>query len=209
MARKSDGNPFDKARENLNTMRGRIEEILHRLGQLAEGKDWAEEGQIGQDDETGEAGGKGLRGVYGFSVRVGATQGGGRPDIRVEPFGTVPRGERKGTARASSPAPGRSPGQAGPPEREQRVPVREVREPLVDVIAEDDGILIVAELPGIATDQLTWTVSDDVLTLSAEASGGARAYQKEVLLPAACTAEGARLSGTNGVIELRLRRAAG
>lgn len=202
MARKSDGNPFDKARENLNTMRGRIEEILHRLGQLAEGKDWSEEAELGDAD------GKGVRGVYGFSVRVGAAPGGGRPDVRVEPFGTVPRREQ--APRPSGRAPGSASSPAAEPRggREQRVPVREVREPLVDVIEEDDGILVVAELPGIATEQLTWTVSGDVLSLAAEAPGGARAYQKEILLPVTCTAEGARLGGTNGVIELRLRRAA-
>ncbi|MFO0579373.1 MAG: hypothetical protein U1A78_35680 [Polyangia bacterium] len=197
MARKSDGNPFDKARDNLNTMRGRIEEILHRLGQLAEGKDWAEEAELGDAD------GKGLRGVYGFSVRVGAAPGGGRPDVRVEPFGTVPQKDR-----AQRPAGRTAAGPTSRAEREQRVPVREVREPLVDVIEEDDGILVVAELPGIAIEQLVWTLSGDVLELSAEAPGSTRAYQKEVLLPAACTPEGARLGGTNGVIELRLRRAA-
>lgn len=184
MADKNDRSPFDKARENLNAMRGRIEEILGRLGQLAEGKDWSEEAEFGDE------GGKGVRGVYGFSVRVGGGAG-RRPDVRVEPFGTV-----------------RSPGAAGRGERSDReaqVPVREIREPLVDVIEEDGGTLaIVAELPGVATEQLVWELSGDVLTLHAES--GDRAYHKEVLLPAACVREGARLSGTNGVMELRLRR---
>lgn len=193
MADKTDRSPFDKARENLNAMRGRIEEILGRLGQLAEGKDWSHEAELGDED------GKGVRGVYGFSVRVGGGAG-RRPSVRVEPFGTVRdqraggRGAARDTSRAQS-------------EREAQVPVREIREPLVDVIEEDgDTLAIIAELPGVATEQLVWELSGDVLTLHAES--GDRAYHKEVLLPAACVREGARLSGTNGIMELRLRRSA-
>lgn len=197
MADKNDRSPFDKARENLNAMRGRIEEILGRLGQLAEGKDWSSEVELGDE------GGKGVRGVYGFSVRVGGGAG-RRPDVRVEPFGTVrnPGASARGAARDTT---------RGPNEREAVVPVREIREPLVDVIEEDgpegkDGgtIAIIAELPGVATEQLVWELSGDVLTLHAESKD--RAYHKEVLLPAVCVREGARLSGTNGVMELRLRR---
>lgn len=206
MTRKSDGNPFDAARENLNTMRGRIEEILRRLGQLAEGKDWAQEGELGSPE--GDPEDNGVRGVYGFSVRIGTGGAGRRPDIRVEPFGTVRPSPGGREAAASK---GSATGKTSPTDKgsaEKRVPVREVREPLVDVIDEEAaGIVVIAELPGVAIEQLEWELGGDVLTLHAEAAG--RTYHKEVLLPAACTREGARLGGTNGVIELRLRRAAG
>lgn len=190
MADKTDRSAFDKARENLNAMRGRIEEILGRLGQLAEGKDWSKEVELGDED------GKGVRGVYGFSVRVGGGAGRG-PSVRVEPFGTVRRPGAGGRGEAPETNRGRS-------EREAQVPVREIREPLVDVIEEDGTIAIVAELPGVATEQLVWELGGDVLTLHAES--GDRAYHKEILLPAACIRDGAHLSGTNGVMELRLRR---
>ncbi len=80
----------------------------------------------------------GVRGVYGFSVKMGL---GGKPV--VESFGNVHSTER------------------GPE-------VAEVREPLVDVFDEGDHVLVVAELPGVAEGGIRVEVKDDILALSAE-----------------------------------------
>ena len=91
---------------------------------------------------TGELRGKGrlkdLKGVYGFSVKVGL---GGEPT--VETFGNI----KKGDAGAV---------------------VEEMREPLVDVFDEKGTIRIIAELPGVEADGIKVELVGDILTIAAE-----------------------------------------
>ncbi len=127
---------------------------------------------------TGEFRLKGLgdraRGVYGFTVRTG--------------LGGVPTVERFGNIRST---------EAGPV-------VDEVREPMVDVFDEGESILVVAELPGVAEEDIAVEVRDDVLSLEAK---GDRKYAKEVLLPCRVDAETMKKAHKNGVLELRLSKA--
>mgnify|MGYP001619983558 FL=1 len=129
---------------------------------------------------TGEIKFKGsdkLRGVYGFTVRTGL---GGTP--RVEHFGNIRQTE------------------AGPV-------VVETREPLVDVVDEEDQILVVVELPGVAEDEIqVEIVGDDVLSLS---TTGERKYAKEVLLPVPVETASLKRAYKNGVLEVRLSRVTG
>jgi HSP20 family protein len=129
---------------------------------------------------TGEFKVKGLgdrgRGVYGFTVRTGI---GGTP--RVERFGNI-RSTEEGPV------------------------VDEVREPLVDVFDEGETVLVVAELPGVAEEEITVEVKDDVLTLE---TAGERKYAREVLLPCSVDAATMKKAHKNGVLELRLNKAKG
>ena len=94
----------------------------------------------GEIKRTGELGGdgKGVRAVYGFSVRLG---GAGTPV--VEEFGNVHRGEK------------------GPV-------VEEVREPIVDVFDEGERLSLVAELPGVNAGDVKYEIHGDVVSLSAK-----------------------------------------
>jgi HSP20 family protein len=83
---------------------------------------------------------EGMRGVYGFNVRMGL---GGEP--QVQQFGNV---------RATN---------AGPV-------VDEVREPMVDVFDEGDAILVVAEMPGVSIKDVVIDVKGDVLSISTAAT---------------------------------------
>jgi len=136
-----------------------------------------EEGKA-EVSRTGEFRVKGMgekaRGVYGFTVRTGL---GGIP--RVERFGNIRSTER------------------GPV-------VAEVREPLVDVFDEGDNVLVVIELPGVAEEEVSVEVKDDVLSLEAK---GERRYAKEVLLPYRVDAATMRKGCKNGVLEVRLSKA--
>jgi len=107
--------------------------FLELLSDLAEkgGGEFTRNGELGEDK-------KGVKAVYGFSVRVGAA---GKPQI--ENFGNV-RSDRDG-----SPV------------------VEEAREPMVDVFDESDHLLVVAELPGVAEKEVHFEVKGDVLHLSA------------------------------------------
>jgi len=80
---------------------------------------------------------KGVRGVYGFTVRTGLGQ-----KTRVEPFGNIKKTK------------------TGPKVVEQR-------EPIVDVFDEKDHILIIAELPGVDEKSIKLDFKKDMLLLEA------------------------------------------
>lgn len=102
--------------------------------------DLAEKGETLR--QTHEASGSGalkdLKGVYGFSVKVGL---GGEPT--VQSFGNIKETDR------------------GPV-------VEEVREPLVDVFDEPGVVQVVAEMPGVDEKDIVIDIKDDILTIAAE-----------------------------------------
>lgn len=117
---------------------------------------------------------KDLKGIYGFSVKVGL---GGKPT--VEPFGNI-----KTTPK-------------GPV-------VEETREPIVDILEEEDEIQILAEMPGIEEQDVTLEINGDILILSAV--GSDRKYHKELLLPAQVEPEVISRSHKNGIFEARFSK---
>jgi HSP20 family protein len=118
---------------------------------------------------------KELKGVYGFNVSVGM----GGEEARVEPFGNIK------VDRSTKPG----------------VVVQEVREPAVDLLEEGDHVLIVAEMPGVGSDEVKLEVHDDVLIIAAAA--GDKKYRKEILLPRSCPRERMTLSCNNGIVKIR------
>jgi len=147
---------------------GGFMDLLSNLSDLAQegGGVISRSGEIKDD--------KGVKAVYGFSVKMGL---GGKPV--VEQFGNV-KDDGHGAV------------------------VEETREPLVDVFDEGDHLLVLAELPGVDADDITYEVEGDVLSLSA--GRGERKYQKEVVLPVPVLAKGATSSHRNGVFELTLQK---
>ena len=113
------------------------------------------------------------RAVYGFSIRSG--------------LGGIPKVERFGNVRATAEGP----------------VVAEVREPLVDLFDEQAEIVVVAELPGVAEEEIHINIQDDILSLE---TTGERKYAKEILLPCAVNADTLQKSYRNGILELHLRK---
>jgi HSP20 family protein len=132
-----------------------------------------------QLSRTGELHGanKELKGIYGVTVKVGL--GNDRPV--VEPFGNIRQDKESGHA-----------------------VVQEVREPVVDVFEEETHVLVVAEMPGIAKEDVHIAVEDDLLTFTAER--GDKKYRKEVLLPASCAKEKIEVVCNNGVVEIKCQK---
>lgn len=148
-------------------------DLLSNLSNLAE------QGEGGELKRSGKLGDekKGVKAVYGFSVRVG---GGGKP--LIEKFGNV-----KDKDDGQGPV------------------VEEAREPMVDLFDEGDHLLVVAELPGVDANDIRFEVKEDVLNLSA--TRGDRKYRKEVLLTSEVRAQAATSSYRNGVFEIKLPKA--
>ncbi|MBM4042618.1 MAG: Hsp20/alpha crystallin family protein [Planctomycetes bacterium] len=154
--------------------------LLGGLGTMLEKLgELAEKGKdLRESGEITSADGK-VRGVYGFNIRMGL--GDEKDAVSVEPFGNVRKDERTGKA-----------------------VVQEVREPLVDTFEEEGHVLVVAEMPGIAEEDVRVELRDDILTITAEK--GDKKYRKEVLLPAAFGPDKMSHSCRNGVLEVKFQR---
>ena len=146
-------------------------DLVEKLGELAKaGEELSQTGEIHGPDKQ-------VKGIYGFTVKVGL----GDDGPRVEPFGNIRKDRQSG-----------------------RTVVQEVREPVVDVFEEDDHVLVVAEMPGVGKEDVHITVEDDLLTFSAER--GDKKYRKEVLLPASCAKEKIEVACNNGVVEIKCKK---
>ncbi|RJR36942.1 MAG: response regulator [Deltaproteobacteria bacterium] len=115
-----------------------------------------------------------VKGVYGFSVKVGL----GDKEVKVEPFGNIRRQEETG-----------------------ETVVQEIREPVVDVFEEKDHTLVVAEMPGISVKDVRLEVKDDLLTIHAEK--GDKKYRKEILLLRSYPRNKMKMACNNGILEIK------
>lgn len=112
--------------------------------------------------------------VYGFSITIGPD---GKPIVRE--FGNVRRIQGKPR-------------------------ISEEREPLVDVIEDEDQVTVVAELPGVDKNDIKVRATEETLIISAK--GLDKKYYKEIPLPAKVRPETAKASYKNGVLEVKLEK---
>jgi HSP20 family protein len=169
-----------KSHDDHNGKGGGLDGLLGGLSQLMESlSDLAKTGQdLRESSKTWEVSGgtpgREFKGVYGFNVRMGL----GDKQPKVEPFGNIRPDKKTG-----------------------RPVVQEVSEPVVDLFEETDHTLIVAEMPGIAVENVKLEFKEDVLTLSAER--GQKKYLKEITLPKTYTREQAQVTCNNGIVEIK------
>jgi HSP20 family protein len=164
----------EKKESNLGGIFGGLGDLIEKLTELAEkGEDLKKMQEFSTDFN-----GKEMKGVYGFNVKFGIGND-KKSGIKVEPFGNMKADKKKG------------------------VSVEEIREPMVDVIEEDDHFLILAEMPGVSAKEVRVEINDDILELSAES--GERKFRKEILLSANCESK-AKVKCNNGVVEIRCRK---
>ena len=79
-----------------------------------------------------------------------------------------------------------------------------MREPLVDVHEEDDHVLVLIELPGVAKENVDLKVADGRFDLSAHR--GKTTYRKEFDLPENCSAERMSWECNNGILKVKFER---
>lgn len=152
-------------------------DLIEAASKLAEkGEGLSKSGEIDFSGLNKIKGLQDLKGVYG--VRVG-TMADGRPS--VQPFGNIKKASKKTPK--------------GPV-------VEEVREPIIDIFDEPEGINVVAEMPGIDEKDVQIEIKGDILNITAE--GKTRKYQKEVLLSREATAENMTWSYKNGILEIKI-----
>jgi HSP20 family protein len=112
--------------------------------------------------------------VYGYSVTIGPD---GKPVVRE--FGNV----RKGP---------------GTPWKE----IQDKREPLVDVVSSDKEVRVIAEVPGVAKEDIKVTATEKSLVISVDTED--HRYYKELDLPGQVDPKGAKSNYNNGILEVTL-----
>jgi HSP20 family protein len=114
--------------------------------------------------------------VYGYSVTVGPD---GKPKVRE--FGNVKPETRQGRP---------------------YIDVKEKREPLADVMTEDDEIRVIVELPGVEKNDIKLSGTETMLTISVDTAE--RKYFKEVELPTKVEIKKATSKYKNGVLDITI-----
>lgn len=165
----------------LGGLLGNLGELIEAAAKLAEQAEAAgeDDGEGRTVERTGEFRLKGLGDKAQGVYGFSIRTGPGGTPARVQPFGNIRKTEE------------------GPV-------VADVREPLVDVFDEGEEFLVVAELPGVNDAQIAVSIEGDILTVE---TTGERRYAKELLLAAPVEAGSLRRSYTNGILELRLKKA--
>jgi HSP20 family protein len=117
--------------------------------------------------------------VYGYSVKIGPD---GKPIVRE--FGNI------------------KPGKGG--EGQPSLDLQDMREPLIDVIEEENAVKVVAELPGVDKKDISLFLSDNVLTINVDTPE--RKYHKKLSLPTEVDESSTRSTYTNGILETVLTK---
>lgn len=117
--------------------------------------------------------------VYGYSVKIGSD---GKPIVRE--FGNL------------------KPGKGG--EGQPSLNLQDMREPLVDIIEEENAVKVLAELPGVNKEDISLFLSDNVLTINVDTPE--RRYHKELSLPGEVDESSVRSTYTNGILETVLTK---
>lgn len=153
--------------------------LLKGFGRLVDLADKLEAAgsEIKKEGEFRVKGAKDLKGVFGFSVRTGIGKDGRERPI-VQPFGNIKK-TPKGAV------------------------VEDAREPLIDLFGETDFIQVIAEMPGVAEEEIQYELKGDVLILR---TLGDKKYSKEILLPTPVDSTNVEKSYRNGILELRLKK---
>jgi HSP20 family protein len=115
--------------------------------------------------------------VYGYSVKIGPD---GKPQVRK--FGNI---------------------DAFPNILGGGMAVKGEREPLVDVIKGEGEIRVVAEVPGVAKEDLKVTADENTVTI--ESVTGEQRYHKRIDLPEIVDPKTAKSSYKNGIIEVSFK----
>ncbi|TFG18719.1 MAG: Hsp20 family protein [Promethearchaeota archaeon] len=85
----------------------------------------------------------------------------------------------------------------------------EGREPLVDIMEEEEEIIVVAEIPGCAKENIELDTTDMSLTITACDEDNERKYKTTVDLPSKINPDHARARYRNGILEVKLEKVKG
>jgi len=155
-------------------MGGLFDGVTNLLGKF---EALAEKAEAFRNSQEESPSGKKIAGSYGFSVKFGT---GADSDLDVKPV-------RKHTVTPS----------AKPPVTESRV-----REPHIEMFDEGDHLLIVAEMPGVSSEDVSLTFVEKTLHIKGASKFGQ--FSTAIDLPREVGPDQVAISANNGVVELRI-----
>jgi HSP20 family molecular chaperone IbpA len=159
----------------------RLRAVFDQLGAAVGALAAQDDGAVSQQGEIPvQLGGKAGRMVFGYTVRMGLD------GLRAEPFGDTPAPPPRDTASARTPA-------APAP-----------RAPITDLFEEPDGLRVVVELPGVASEDIDCALRGQTLEI---VTRGPHRYAKSIALPAPADAASLTHACRNGILEVRLHLA--
>ncbi len=92
------------------------------------------------------------------------------------------------------------------PKKQVETVIKEEREPLVDIMEEEDEIIVVVEIPGCAKENIELKATESSLTIIACDDEGVRKYNTTVDLPSKINHDHARARYRNGILEVKLEK---
>jgi len=110
-----------------------IENLVNLVNEMNE----AGKTEISRTGEITGTDNKGIRAVYGFTVKMGH-----KGNHQVQPFGNIKK-------------------------KENRIVVQEVREPMADLFDEGDNLRLIIELPGVRQEDVNLDIKNDIVVISA------------------------------------------
>ena len=92
------------------------------------------------------------------------------------------------------------------PQRKGETVIKEEREPLVDIMEEEEEVIVVAEIPGCVKENIELETTNDSLTIIACDEDKVRKYNTTVDLPSKINTDHAKASYRNGILEVKLEK---
>jgi HSP20 family protein len=114
--------------------------------------------------------------VHGYKINIGPD---GKP--RIEDFGNKPKQSPTGKAVIS-----------------------EEREPLTDIIEEDENIAITVEIPGVEKEDINLDITRDTLEIKVDTPN--RKYHKNLILPCDVIPKTTKATYKNGILDIVMKR---
>ncbi|MHA1339972.1 MAG: Hsp20/alpha crystallin family protein [Promethearchaeota archaeon] len=119
--------------------------------------------------------------VFGMNVKIGPD---GIP--KFEPFGHIKKSKTE-------------------PDGE-KYKFNEIREPLTEVIEEEDEVIIVAEMPGCIKEKMKFEANEKNLTIKGFDEEGKQKFEANIELPCEIIPNYAKANYRNGILEVRLNK---
>lgn len=157
-----------------------VTNLIGKFGELAERGE-----HLRKSMGDAETSAKPIRTSGGFTVRFGGLKGDSSEAASVNPINA----SAKSTSASSS-------------QSEKATGVPKERTANVELFEEEDHLLLLAEMPGVASDDVKLNFVDR--SLSIEGHSKTAQFKAQVDLPKTYTAEQVAISANNGVVEIRL-----
>ncbi|MFZ5647370.1 MAG: Hsp20 family protein [Bacillota bacterium] len=89
---------------------------------------------------------------------------------------------------------------------EEKLPEDDMREPIVDIIPEEDHFLIIAEMPGVDESDIDVQFGEESVLITADGKNSGRKYRKEITVEGLKKPVQFTKNYHNGILEIRLNK---